>query len=115
MTCIRSQTENIEENYGGVRLIRRLRKFFPTVPPYKAINAEKKVMNTEFEAVLMPHRIPSGWAIDVGRLLKLLRFRYPYLSNRHIRIYGDARVIGGRTSTVLNLSFVNNDLLLNGD
>ena len=106
---------NIEENYSGVRLIHRLRKFIPTVPPYAVINKEKKVFNTEFEALLKPHRIPSGWAIDVDCLLKLLRFRYPYVSNRHIRIYGDARVIGGRTSTVLNLSFVNHELLLNGE
>ena len=106
---------NIEENYAGVRLIRQLRKFFPNVPSYHVINAEKKNFNTEFEAVLKPHRIASGWAIDVSGLLKLLRFRYPYVSNRHIRIYGDARVIGGRTSTVLNLSFVNNELLLHGE
>jgi hypothetical protein len=31
---------NIEENYSGVRLIRRLRKFIPTVPPYTVINKE---------------------------------------------------------------------------
>jgi hypothetical protein len=79
---------NLEENYSSVQLMHKLHHYIPTVP---------NKLNEQFEA------------LDPGRLLKLLRFKYPYFN------IWDGRIIAGRHSTVLNMSFVNNELALHGE
>ena len=65
----------------------------------------------EFSAVLLPRRTSTGWFIDPSRLIQVLSFKYPYLTDSlNVRLWGDGREIGDRHSTFLTLSLLNNEL-----
>lgn len=69
----------------------------------------------EFQAVLLLRRTACGWRIDPQRLTEVLLFHYPGLvSNLSIKVYGDGREIGGRSSSFLALSLLNKELSLSG-
>ena len=104
----------LEENFSGQRLFDELRKKIPGIFPSKRVEQlAKRELKNEFAVVLLPKRTPSGWQIDPSRLMEVLRFKYhgSIDSNayRHWKIYGDGRVIGGRQSTFVSISILNNE------
>lgn len=63
--------------------------------------------------MLLRQRTDTGWHIDAKRLVDILTFRCPFLSAPlHIKLWGDGREIGGRHSTVMGLSILNNEMHL---
>lgn len=107
---------NIEQNYSGTRFVDKLRKKLPGVIPSQRRERErKKEYKKEFDAVLLPRRTSTGWAIDPERLLEVLHFKYYWLKKEKFwRVYGDGREIGGRSSTFLSISVLNNEAFLHG-
>lgn len=101
----------LAENFSGKRLFDELRKKIPGILPSRRVEqTAKKELQNEFDAILLPKRTPSGWQIDPSRLMEVLRFKY-HTSNgsRHWKLYGDGREIGGRQSTFVAVSFLNNE------
>ncbi|KAJ8035492.1 hypothetical protein HOLleu_22741 [Holothuria leucospilota] len=106
----------IQENLSGSRMTEELRRRLPGVIPSKSAEyLQKKQYNREFQAVLLPRRTACGWRIDPHRLTEVLLFHYHgLLTKLKIKIYGDGREIGGRPSTFIALSLLNNELALYG-
>ena len=101
----------LAENFSGQRLFDELRKKIPGILPSKQVEqSAKKDLQSEFDAVLLPKRTPSGWQIDPSRLMEVLRFKY-HTSNgsRHWKLFGDGREIGGRQSAFVAVSILNNE------
>ncbi|KAJ8050599.1 hypothetical protein HOLleu_03862 [Holothuria leucospilota] len=107
---------HFEENYSGTRLMEELRKKMPLqIPSQRQERKQKHIYNLEFNAVLLPERTFSGWRIDPHRLTELLAFQNYWLSSKVFwRLYGDGREIGGRPSTYISLSVLNNEAVLHG-
>lgn len=73
------------------------------------MKALKSELHEQFEAVLLPQRIPSGWRIDPGRLRECLLFLYYWLPEQEWwRIYGDACQLAKRKNCVIALGNLNN-------
>ncbi|KAJ8018627.1 hypothetical protein HOLleu_43290 [Holothuria leucospilota] len=106
----------LQENFNGSRLTNQLRKKLPGIIP--TLNEErirKDQYNREFEAILLPERTATGWKVDPSHLIEILCFRYYWLSSiKHWCLYGDGRQIGGRCSTYLGISILNNEAFLHG-
>ncbi len=104
----------VSENLSGTRLIAEMRKQVPGIlPSSRQVRNVKHRYLEEFNAILLPRRTATGWYINPARLLDILAFKYPFLKNDlNVRLWGDGRVIGGRHSTFLTLSLLNNDLYL---
>ena len=63
-----------------------------------------------FVLVLLPRQTASGWQTDPVRLIEVLSFRYFSIhQDKHWKIHGDGREIGGRQSTYVAISILNND------
>ncbi|KAJ8019772.1 hypothetical protein HOLleu_41495 [Holothuria leucospilota] len=107
---------HIQENFNGCRLTEHLQKRLPGIFPSRSAEvAMKKIYTKGLRAVLLPRRTVSGWRIDPQRLLEVLCFRYPWLcTHLLIKVYGDGREVGGRASTYVSISLLNNELALNG-
>ncbi|KAJ8019052.1 hypothetical protein HOLleu_42605 [Holothuria leucospilota] len=107
---------NIEENYSGTRLVEELRKLLPgVIPSQKRESIQKSAYLREFVATLGPQRTPTGWRINPDRLLDLLCFKYYWnVGPKYWKLYGDGREIGGRQSTFIALSILNDDAALHG-
>lgn len=107
---------NLEENYSGTRLFEEMRKRLSNVFPSKREEYKiKKQYFKEFRAVLLPRRTATGWAVDPERLVEVLHFKYYWLEEKKFwRIYGDGREVGGRSSTFLSISGLNNEMFLHG-
>ena len=105
---------NIVDNYSGTRLMAEMRKKLPGVlPSSKQERVAKHKYHLEFIAILLPRRTATGWYIDPSRLLQILTFRYPFLELQlYVRMWGDGREIGGRHSTFVCLSILNDELHL---
>lgn len=105
---------NTEENYGGVQLFNVLRKKLPNcIPSYRNELQQKHVYWDEFNGILLPQRTATGWRIDLLRLLDILSFRYYWLHKPiKWKLYGDGREIGGRKTTFLALSILNDEAAL---
>ena len=100
----------LQENFSGTRLFEELRKRLPGIIPSQRVErATKKEMKVEFQNVFLPKRTPSGWQIDPGRLLEVLSFKYHRIDKKHWKIYGDGREFGGRQSTFIAVSILNNE------
>ena len=104
----------MSENFTGERLRSELRKALPGLfPSDKMERVTKKQLEASFNACLLPRRSALGWHVDPERLLQILTFRYPFLQTPiHIKITGDGREYGGRQSTFVALTVLNNELLL---
>lgn len=107
---------NLEENFSGTRLFDEMRKKLPNVlPPRREEYIRKRQYSKEFKSVLLPKRTSTGWAVDPERLLEVLHFKYYWLEeNKYWRIYGDGREVGGRSSTFVSISVLNNEIFLHG-
>ena len=104
------------DNFSGVRLTEKYRQRLPGVFPSARNERLAKQQSKEmFAAVFLPRRTPSGWKIDVSRLLQVLEMRY-YLVSAPFqwKIHGDARMIADEHSTVISLSILNNEAVAHG-
>jgi hypothetical protein len=107
----------LQENCSGTRLFDELRKRLPAplIASQKQERDLKKVYKELFTIIFLPKRTKTGYAIDLGRLLEVLKFRFYFLNtHKHWRLYGDARVIGKRKSTFIGISPLNDELRLRG-
>lgn len=109
---------HIQENFAGTRLIEKLRKKIPhQMPTYREGKQRKRQYWDELNAILLPSQTDLGWRIDPHRLYEILSFLYYWMGTdveRHWRIYGDGREIGGRSSTFLSISLISNEAILFG-
>lgn len=101
----------LEENLSGTRLVQQLRKKLPGVlASYSKEMSLKRQYFKEFRTILLPRRIATGWQIDPFRLLEVLSFMYYWLEGeKHYKIYGDGREIGGRHSTFISVNILNTE------
>ena len=107
---------HVRENSSGTKLMEDLRKLLPgVIPPRSEEIKTLGRISEEFLSVLLPRRTSTGWYIDPSRLVEVLLFRYPFLEEElHLRLQGDARKVGGRHSTYIGVTFVNNEIKLQG-
>lgn len=107
---------NLEEHFSGTRLGDELRKLLPgVIPTKKEENDQRCEYRREFLATLKPQRTETGWRVDPHKLLDILCFRYYWIEGpTHWKIYGDGREIGGRQSTFLAISLLNDEAALHG-
>ena len=106
----------LQSNFSGTALFRELRKILPwIIPTCRDEQNAKKLYLRSFQAVLVPQRLPTGWAINPARLLEVLLYKYPFLPNEGLKmkLFGDGRDYGGRHSVFLAMSFINDELYLN--
>ncbi|KAJ8042552.1 hypothetical protein HOLleu_13637 [Holothuria leucospilota] len=105
---------NLEENYSGTRLVEELRKLLPgIIPSQKEESEQKSQYLREFLSSLEPQRTPTGWRLNPHSLIALLSFKYFWADGpKYWKLYGDGREIGGRQSTYLAISFLNNEAYL---
>ena len=104
-----------EENYSGTRLGEELRKLLPgVIPSQKRESIQKSAYLREFLAISESQRT-TGWRISPYKLLDLLCFKYYWnVGPKYWKLYGDGREIGGRQSTFIALSILNDDAALHG-
>ena len=100
----------MQQNLSGCRLFEQFRQRVPGVFPSRRLEiSAKKDMQKTFFYTLLPRRTATGWRIDPARLLEVLCFKYYGVQEgRHWKVYGDGREIGGRQSTFIALSMLNN-------
>ena len=101
----------MQQNYSGTRLFEELRHRLPGIIPSQRLERfAKKEFEKDFTAVLLPSRTSSGWQIDAGRLMEVLCLKYNQVDGpKHWKVYGDGREIGGRQSTFVAISLLNNE------
>jgi hypothetical protein len=104
----------MSENYSGTRFVEELRK---RLPKNFATRREEQTLRDyikiEFASILIPTRTATGWMVSPERLLEVLRYKMYYLeSPQHWKVYGDGRVIGGRSSTFISVNILNNEAFL---
>ena len=105
------------DNLSGRRLTERYRQRLPGVfPSARAERLTKRNLKDIFSYVLLPRRTPSGWKLDLSRLIEVLGFQYYLLDSevKHWKIHGDGREIAKRHSTFISLNILNNDAVLHG-
>ena len=109
------QTIHIADNYKGYRLLTELRRLLPGIlPSDQEERVARKFYESSFSACLQPVRTSTGFLIQPDRLMDVLKFRYPFIHNKlMVRLTGDGREYGGRHSTFVALSVLNNELLEN--
>ena len=84
-------------------------RFVGFFPPNSEVTALKSKLHEQFEAVLLPQKVSSGWRIDPGRLRECLMFLYYWLPEQEWwRIYGDARQLAKRKNCVVAMGNLNN-------
>ncbi|MES9884152.1 MAG: hypothetical protein ABW185_25175 [Sedimenticola sp.] len=106
----------IEENFSGTRLMQQMRQRLPVIlPSRKDEYVLKRIYDSQFRAILLPERTSTGWCVDPSRLMELLSFKYWWLEGeKHWKLYGDGREIGGRKSCFIALSTLNNEARQHG-
>ena len=109
------QTVYVADNFKGYKLLTELRRLLPGIlPSEQEERAARKAYEMSFSACLQPSRISTGFQVDPSQLMSILKFRYPYIHDKlMVRLTGDGREYGGRHSTFLALSVLNNELLEN--
>lgn len=107
---------HLEENFSGTRLVEELRRLLPGVIPSQRDEREQKSTYwREFLSILKPQRTATGWRIDPSQLIDLLSFKYYWVEGpKYWKVYGDGREIGGRQSTFIAISILNNEASLHG-
>ena len=110
------QTVYLADNFKGYRLLNELRKIVPGVLPseQEEISARNDYKES-FGACLSPTRTSLGWQVDIGRVLDVLKFKYPFITSEMVvRLTGDGRVLGGRHSSFVAVNVLNDELLEHG-
>ena len=109
------QTVYVADNFKGYKLLTELHRLLPGIlPSEQEERAARKAYEMSFSACLQPSRISTGFQVDPSQLMSILKFRYPYIHDKlMVRLTGDGREYGGRHSTFLALSVLNNELLEN--
>ncbi|XP_033095249.1 uncharacterized protein LOC117099831 [Anneissia japonica] len=106
----------LEDTANVVETFRWLRKRIPRIlASEKKVYALKKKYKAEFEKILMPTSLPGGLYVDPFALHEALMHVYHYVDGEEWwRLYGDARIMGRRQTTVLGITNVNNEQGLKG-
>ena len=109
------QTVYVADNFKGYKLLTELHRLLPGIlPSEQEERVACKAYEMSFSACLQPSRISTGFQVDPSQLMSILKFRYPYIHDKlMVRLTGDGREYGGRHSTFLALSVLNNELLEN--
>lgn len=105
------ETVHIERNLKGTRLTQYLRgRFSGFIPTVKKESDFKKLVQKEYNSILLPQATHSGISVDPQRLVELLRFRYPLVQNKiNWKLYGDGFEMGGRKTAFLGISILNDE------
>ena len=110
------QTIYLADNFKGYRLLNELCKIVPGVLPSE--QEEMSVRNAykeSFGACLSPARTSLGWQKDIGRVLDVLKFKYPFITSEMVvPLTGGGRVLGGRHSSFIAINVLNDELLEHG-
>ncbi|XP_077977059.1 uncharacterized protein LOC144432666 [Glandiceps talaboti] len=103
-------TDNCRRNSIISEIGKMLPNFFDSK---RKVEKLKNKYNEEFRCILRPQRTANGWRIDPLSLHTCLQFLYYWLPKEELwRLHGDARHYGRKHTTVINLSCINNELVL---
>lgn len=107
----------ISDNYSGRNLLRALRKELGR----GILSSEVKVLKhrhslqEEFNAVMQPTETQTGYRVNPARLVQVLRHLYYFLPNEEWwRLWGDGREVSKTKQCSIQLSCINNEMVLNG-
>ena len=109
---------DLTNNYIGRELFTALRKELGRgvlQTSERKVQQHKHILQEEFTAVMQPSDTATGYKINPARLVQVLHFLYFFLPNGEWwRLWGDGRKVHKTKQCSIQLSCINNEMVMNG-